>query len=217
MEEGRLMDAIKENEKRKGIVQMSDFLKMIVGFLFLVFNIQVNLGSLTLDIVPDFIGYGLIFFACKGMLDWSPCFKKTRKHAIIAFVISLCRIIALNVNASFTVQGTLLGIETIAYIYLSYYVMEGLYVKNKTDKVYELNSQLRGSWIAVAVSRFVYCFLSLADLDSLTVELGLEGMESMILIIISTVAFVIEAFFLLTLNQNRVLLEEKHKVEQGSK
>ncbi len=193
---------------------MSNFLKMILGFLFLVFNIQVKLGGITLDIVPDFIGYGLIFLATKGLLEWSPCFQKTRKYAVIAFVISVCRIIAQNINATFTVQGTLLGIETIAYIYLSYYVMEGLYVKNKTDKIYELNSQLRGAWIAVAVSRFIYCFLGLTDLDSLTAELGIEGMESTILVLISAVTFVVEAFFVLTLNQNRMLIEEKKKVEQ---
>ena len=193
---------------------MSNFLKMILGFLFLVFNIQVKLGGITLDIVPDFIGYGLIFLAAKGLLEWSPCFRKTRKYAVIAFVISVCRIIAQNINATFTVQGTLLGIETIAYIYLSYYVMEGLYVKNKTDKIYELNSQLRGAWIAVAVSRFIYCFLGLTDLDSLTAELGIEGMESTILVLISAVTFVVEAFFVLTLNQNRMLIEEKKKVEQ---
>lgn len=195
---------------------MSDFLKMILGFLFLVFNIQVKLGSITLDIVPDFIGYVLIFLACKDMIEWSPCFKKTRKHTIIALVISVCRIFAQNINAGFTVQGTLLGIETIAYIYLTYYIMEGLYVKNKTEKVYELNSQLKGAWIAMAVSRFLYCFLSLADLDSLTKEFGIEGMESIILLIISAVAFVVEAFFLLTLNQNRMLLEENKKAEQKS-
>lgn len=193
---------------------MSNFLKMILGFLFLVFNIQVKLGGITLDIVPDFIGYGLIFLATKGLLEWSPCFQKTRKYAVIAFVISVCRIIAQNINATFTVQGTLLGIETIAYTYLSYYVMEGLYVKNKTDKIYELNSQLRGAWIAVAVSRFIYCFLGLTDLDSLTAELGIEGMESTILVLISAVTFVVEAFFVLTLNQNRMLIEEKKKVEQ---
>lgn len=196
---------------------MSDFLKMIVGFLFLVFNIQVKLGKFTLDIIPDFIGYGLIFWAGKGLIEWSPCFKKTRKHAVIALVISVCRIVVQNINAGFTVQGTLLGIETIAYIYLSYYVMEGLYVKNKTEKIYELNSQLRGSWIAMAISRFVYCFLGLTDLESLTAEMGIEGMESMILVVVSAVAFVIEAFFLLTLNQNRMLLEEKDKVGQKSR
>ncbi len=193
---------------------MSDFLKMIIGFLFLVFNVQVKLGSITLDIIPDFIGYGLIFLAAKEMLDWSPCFKKTRKHAVIALVISIGRVIALNRNLAFTVQGTLLGIETIAYIYLSYYVMEGLYVKNKTDKIYELNSQLRGAWIAVAVARFIYCFLGLTDLESLTAEFGMEGLESTILILVSVVAFVVEAFFVLTLNQNRMLIEEKNKAEQ---
>lgn len=196
---------------------MSNFLKMIIGFLFLVFNIQVKLGNITLDIIPDFIGYILIFLAVKGMIEWSPCFKKTRKHAMIALVVSVCRIIAQNTNAIFTIQGTLLGIETIAYIYLSYYVMEGLYVKNKTDKIYELNSQLRGAWIAMAVSRFIYCFLGITDLNSLTTEFGMEGMESIILVIISTVEFVVEAFFLLTLNQNRMLIEEKNKVEEKSK
>lgn len=95
--------------------------------------------------------------------------------------------------------------------------MEGLYVKNKTEKIYELNSQLRGSWIAMAISRFVYCFLGLTDLESLTAEMGIEGMESMILVVVSAVAFVIEAFFLLTLNQNRMLLEEKDKVGQKSR
>ncbi len=164
---------------------MSNFLKMILGFLFLVFNIQVKLGGITLDIVPDFIGYGLIFLATKGLLEWSPCFQKTRKYAVIAFVISVCRIIAQNINANF-----------------------------KTDKIYELNSQLRGAWIAVAVSRFIYCFLGLTDLDSLTAELGIEGMESTILVLISAVTFVVEAFFVLTLNQNRMLIEEKKKVEQ---
>lgn len=196
---------------------MSDFFKMIIGFLFLVFNIQVKLGGITLDIVPDFIGYILIILACKGMIEWSPCFKKTRKHAIIALVISVCRMVAQNRNAGFRVQGSLLGIETIAYIYLSFYILEGIYVKNKVEKVYELNSQLKGSWIAMIVARFAYCFFSLTDLDSITKEFGMEGMESMILLVISAVAFVIEAFFILTLNQNRMLLEEKNKMEPKSK
>ena len=205
---------IEKRRKERNRIQMSDFLKIIIGFLFLVFNIQVKLGSITLDIIPDFIGYALIILAGKGLVEWSPWFKKTRKHAIIALVISICRLIAQNVNATFTVQGTLLGIETIAYIYLSYYILEGLYVKNKTDKLYELNGQLKGSWIAMAVSRFLYCFLGLTDLNSLTAEFGIEGMESTILLIISAVVFVVDAFFVLTLNQNRMLLEEKSKVKE---
>lgn len=193
------------------MVQMNCWIKMIVGFLFLAFDFQVNIAGVTLDIVSDIIGYVLIILACKEMLEWSPCFKKTRKHAVIALVVYILSIVAQNINAGFTIQGTLLGIETIAFIYLSYYVLEGLYVKNKTEKIYELNAQLKGAWIAMAVSRFVYCFFMLTDLESLTEELGIAGAEGMILTGISAVALVIEVFFILLLNQNRVLLDEKKK------
>jgi len=199
------------------MIQMNCFIKLIIGFLFHAFDFQMNVGSFTFDIVPDFVGYGLIFWACKDMLDWSPCFKKVRKHAVIALVISVIGMIAQNGNAGFTIQGTLLGIETIAFIYMSYYILEGLYVKNKTEKIYELNSQLRGSWIALAVAHFLYCFCMLTDLEALTKELGIEGAENMILTVISGIAFVVEAFFLLTLNQNRVLLQEKNPIEQAEK
>lgn len=198
------------------MVQMNCFIKMIIGFLFLAFDFQIKPGGLTLDLASDIIGYVFIIWSCKETIEWSPCFKKTRKHAIIALIIHILSVIAQNINAGFTIEGALLGIETIAFIYMSYYVLEGLYVKNKTEKVYELNSQLKGAWIAMAVSRFVYCVLTLADLNTITEGLGIVGMEGTILTILNAVAFIIEVFFLLSLNQNRILLEEKKKEGQKS-
>jgi len=210
-----LQGAIRKSKKKR-IDKMDCLIKMIIGFLFLAFNFQVTIGGITFDIIPDVVGYVLIIWSCKEMIEWGPCFKKTRKHAIIALIISFCSIIAQNVSPNFTIQGTLLGLETIAFIYLSYYIMEGMYVKNKTEKIYELNSQLRGAWIAMAVSRFIYCFCMLTDFEALTEELGIAGAEGLILSVIHAVAFVIEVFFLLLLNQNRMLLDEKKKTVQKS-
>lgn len=190
---------------------MSCFFKMIVGFLFLAFRFQVEIVGMTVDVLSDIIGYGLIIWSCKEMIEWSPCFKKTRKNAILALILYVGNVVMQNFNASSVMQGVFLGFGTITFIYMTYYILEGLYVKNKTEKVYEVNSQLKGAWIAMAVARFLYCFFSLADLETLTEELGIVGSESFILQIIEMIGLLTQVFFILTLNQNRVLLEENQK------
>lgn len=195
---------------------MNCFLKMIIGFIFLSFDLRVNFGGFVVDILSDVIGYGFIIWSCKEMLEWSPCFKKTRKHAIIAVILCILKIAAENMKAGFTINASLTGLETIAFIYTTYYILEGLYVKNKTEKIYEISAQLKGSWIAMAVSSFLYSFLSMSDLSAVVEEMNLPGLDTVIMQVLSVVSFAVQIFFMLTLNQNRILLDERTKKNQNA-
>ena len=53
------------------------------------------------------------------------------------------------------------GMGAIFYIYMTYYIMEGLMVKNKMEKITEPNANLKGAWMALAVAQFFqHCVLA---------------------------------------------------------
>lgn len=196
-----------------------DIIMIIIGLLITAVDMEWLIAGVQINLLSDLAGYILILIGLKGMLEWSPCFKRSRKHALLSLLSYIGLRISLNLGAGQQAIGLFVGLGTIFFIYMTYYMMEGMIVKNKTEKVFEPNANLKGSWIAMAAAMFVYCFCNLADLKAIAEQYNLPGLENLVMMILSVAVFATEAFFCMVLNQNRMLLfpVQQEKEEQNEK
>lgn len=193
---------------------MNCILKVMLGLFLSVLDGKVQINIWYLNILTDILGYGLIIWGVHEMIPWSPCFKKSRTHAVWAAVCSIGLRFALNFSVSYSIQSLLRGMGTIFFIYLTYYMMEGYVVKNKMDKIEEPTGNLKGAWIALAVSNALYCFCYLADLKELMLELGLEGLEQTVIGLMGVAVFATDVFFIMVMNQERSLIFPREDSEE---
>lgn len=196
---------------------MNCIIKIIIGILITAIDMEMRIGGVQINIVSDLIGYGIVIWALKDMIPWSPCFKKSRKFAILSIITYIGLRFSLNIQTELNWRVAFIGFGTIFFIYMTYYIMEGMLVKNKMEKIYEVNQNLRGSWIIMTISIFIYCFLSITDLSVLTQEWGLPGLENLVLAIVGVICFAALIYHLMILNQNRMALQKVSEEAQESK
>lgn len=190
---------------------MKALMKLMAGLFIVALDGRVQMNIILINIITDAAGYALILMSLTELIPWSPCFKRGRRHAIGAFISSL-GIRAVNyfeLPQSF--YALVYGMSAIFYIYMTYYIMEGLLVKNKTEKITEPNSNLRGAWTALAIAQFLYSFCYLAEIGSLLEGVGLGGLEAPVKALFGAAAFAANTFFVIMINQIRMLLFPKQE------
>lgn len=190
---------------------MNAMLTLMAGLLIVALDFEVSIGGIAINIISDIIGHFIIIFSAKKLIPWSPCFKKTIKHGILGAIFYLGYRISINMGAVISLQLFFSGFGAIFYIYMTYYIMEGLVVKNKMEKMTEPNGNLKGSWVAMAIVAFAYCFASLMNLQQVMIELGVPGLDNIILLVLNGAVLITTVFFVMVLNQNRMLLLAKQE------
>lgn len=190
------------------------FYEMILGFFIIAFDAEyMIIDNLKIDLVSDVIGCILVIHALTKMKDWSPCFKKSMKMCIFyAVAIIVQRLIA---YPEFTreYEYVILGIATIFYINMVYNIMEGLFVKNKTDGIPEQNGNIKASAITLCMIAGVVCLAYIIGLDEVFAEYDMAGGEIVVQTICNILFYLATAFFAITLMQNKHELENTSKAE----
>ncbi len=190
------------------------FYEMILGMFIIAFDAEyMIIDNLKIDVVSDVIGCILVIHALTKMKDWSPCFKKSIKMCIFyAVSIIVQRLIA---YPEFTreYEYVILGIATIFYINMVYNIMEGLFVKNKTDGIPEQNGNIKASAITLCMIAGVVCLAYIIGLDEIFAEYDMAGGEVVVQTICNILFYLATAFFAITLMQNKHELENISKAE----
>jgi len=188
------------------------FYEMIIGFFIIAFDAEFMIvPNLEVDIVSDVIGCVLVIHALAKMRDWSPCFKKSIKYCVFyALFVVLQRVVA---YFEFTrgYEYVLIGIATIFYINMVYNIMDGLFVKNKTDGIEEQNSNIKASAVILCMMAGISCLAQIIGLDEVFAHYDLAGGEVVVQTICNILFYLATAFFAITLMQN------KHEIENISK
>ncbi len=188
---------------------MKDLIKVMAGLFIISLDNRIRMDIIMVNIVTDIVGHTLLIWGVTGLIPWSPCFKLSRKHAVLSLIFCLGTRLVTYLNMPQSVMALMYGMGAIFYIYMTYYIMEGLMVKNKMEKITEPNANLKGAWMALAIAQFFYCLCYLADIGEFLEEVGLGGLESPVKGLFGAAAFALSTFFIIMINQVRGLLYPK--------
>lgn len=193
---------------------MKEFIKLMAGLLIISLDGRVQMNLTAVNVVTDLAGHALIIWAVTEMMEWSPCFKRCRNYAVLSLVGSLAVRLVTWKGLTGSFPALAYGLAAIFRIYMTYYMMEGLMVKNKMEKITEPNANFKGAWMALAVAEFLYCLCYLTDIGELLAEFGLGGLEGSVRALVGAVAFALNAFFVIVINQIRELLYPRKSEEE---
>lgn len=193
---------------------MKDLIKLIAGLLIITLDGRVQMDILAVNVATDLVGHALIIWAVTGLISWSPCFKSSRTYAILSLLFSLGIRLVTWRGMSQSFVALMYGMSTIFHIYMTYYIMEGLMVKGKMEKITEPNANLKGAWMAMAVAEFLYCLCYLTDIGTFLQDNGLGGLEAPVRALVGAASFALNAFFIIIINQIRGLLYSKEEKKE---
>ena len=192
---------------------MKDLIRVMAGLFIISLDNRVQMDILTVNVITDIVGHGLLIWGVTGLIPWSPCFKSSRTHAILSLIFCLGVRLVSYYPVMHSLSALMYGMAAIFYIYMTYYIMEGLMVKDKMEKITEPNANLKGAWIALAIAEFLYCFCYLAEIGEVLVEIGLGGLEGPARGLMGAAAFATSTFFIIMINQVRGLLFPKEEAQ----
>lgn len=99
--------------------------KIFIGLLFIFFDFNFEFGASVIDIIPDFIGYIIIYMGVKELADESQIFKRAQTVAFIMCIYSIaevwCNLLGFRSVFYFT---TIIGMA--GYLYLTYLIADGV-------------------------------------------------------------------------------------------
>lgn len=192
---------------------MTALVKIIIGLLILIIDIEFQIGGFTFDIISDLAGFIIVIIGMKEILDWSPLLKRSKKHAIIGAIAYVFMRVSQIFEEIKLIELIMLAITIITFIYLTYYLMEGILVETKTEKKTEIDGTIRGAWIIMAIAVGIYGFANISDFNSFLAGFQLEGLEYTILWILNVAEIFSGLYFLLLLSQINKLLYPKEEIK----
>lgn len=190
------------------------FYEMILGMFIIAFDAEFMIvDNLKVDIVSDVIGCVLIIHALAKMKTWSPCFKKAAKLCALYAVSVVAQRLVAYPELTREYEYVIIGIATIFYINMVYNIMEGLFVKNKTDGIPEQNGNIKASAVTLCMMAGINCLAYIIGLDEVFAEYGMQDGELVVQTICNILLYCATAFFAITLMQNKHELENISKAE----
>lgn len=128
--------------------------KLFLGFFLLFLNFNLNFNGATLELLPDWLGYILLFLACKELLTESELFQKPQPFCIglaiydgILWLMSL-----LGITADLGILSWILALAaTCLNLYVSMLIIDAI-TNMEMRRNYDLfSAHLRKVWKVVAV------------------------------------------------------------------
>ena len=138
--------------------------KIFWGFLLLFFNINLNLGNCTINLLPAWLGYLFLLHGAAQMLPESELFGKMRPWCtgMVAYtgVLWVMDILHFNFYLEW-INVLLMLLSTLAQLYVSY-----LFIKAMTDVAQRRNADLQCAFL-----NKVWGVAAIADLASIVLLL----------------------------------------------
>lgn len=191
---------------------MTGIVKIIIGLLLLIVDLEFQIGGMTLDIVSDLAGYIMVIIGLNEILEWSPLIKRSRKHGVIGIIAYIFMRLAGLLDSEKLIGMVMYGITIITFIYMTYYFMEGILVKAKMEKKNDLDGTVRGGWIILVIAMGLLGFASISDLNSILDGFQLAGLEGSIIWILNVAVVFSGLYFIALLYQINKLLYPKEKI-----
>ncbi len=116
------------------------------GCIFILLNFTIYLGTISIGLLPDFVGYILLGSAMKELYDESQYFQKLSSVLPLVTVFSVIEYVleffaVYQMADVLTWVGTLIGvIDMIVWLYVSYYIAQGV-LDMEAQKGWDINGE----------------------------------------------------------------------------
>lgn len=122
---------------------------VFIGFIFILLDLNLNLDQLSLELLPDFVGYIILADGLLELANESSFFLKARPYSIgmaiytgIIFVLEL-----LGLSYNFSELDFILGIVSMVVLfYISYCVVHGVKEMESSHGVFLNGEKLENLW-----------------------------------------------------------------------
>ncbi len=149
---------------------------IFIGFLFVFLDFNLTLGASQIGLIPDFVGYILVFQGLTELEKMSARFIKARPFALgMAVYTGLLYALALFGIGTNDIVSFVLGlVSTLISLYISYNIVMGVKEIEASSGRF-LNAQgLYSNWTLLAIlSLIVYLLLFIPILNVLCIIAGL--------------------------------------------
>lgn len=135
--------------------------KIFIGLFFVFIDVNVSLGSSAISLIPDFIGYLLIYSGLKQMQKESYWFGRTKSLTIVLFIYSafgffsdLTGLIPTVVSGRAAV--ILLGyLSTVAGLYIAWSIIKGIKDMEQEKEHNFFGRRSMASWKMIALFQLI--------------------------------------------------------------
>ncbi len=149
--------------------------KLFWGLFFLYLDFNLNLGEMTLGLLPDFVGYFLLVQGFEELAGESPWFSRGKPFALGMTVYSAV-LYVMNLMAARVSDSVVIWLMTLAVVavqlYIGYCLVKGIMdMEQRRDWSLE-GQQLWGLWMAMAVVSVMGTLLMIVPLVGGLAALG---------------------------------------------
>jgi hypothetical protein len=136
--------------------------KLFWGFFFLFLNFSLNFNGASLQLLPDWLGFILLFAACSELENESELFSKPRPFCIglAAYTALLWLMDLLGISANLGILSWILGLATTCLnLYVAMLIVDAI-ANVEMHRNYDLcAAHLRKVWKVLAVCTVITHFL----------------------------------------------------------
>lgn len=132
----------------------SGYNKMFWAMIFIIFNF--NLG--TINLLPDFIGYLLIYFALKELIPQYELYEKGRVPAIVLTLLTITDIVNFNYNNNSIFLSMRSSIIIALNLYLIYIICKSIESLAEERRLEELKAKVEKRWKVYLITSIILIF-----------------------------------------------------------
>lgn len=137
--------------------------RLFWGLIFILLNYKITLGSATVGLLPDFVGYFLLMKGMEELSEESECMNKARHGAFGMALVSVILYVAdlLNLSAMQAVGIWALGLAAHAVgLAVLYGMVSGIRQMERNDRRDLQGEKLKTMWLVQAVMGTIAYLLS---------------------------------------------------------
>lgn len=148
---------------------------ILAGVILLILQLNIKIGSATIDVCSDIIAYILIIIGIMPLTKRNIMFKKSRNVSFVGLVAAIgCQAVSFIDwgDTASTVTTTVSALSTIFTIYFTYYFSEAIILEAKFQDKSATTRSLRVTWALFGVFIFVHyiAFMSNVSIAALIVQ-----------------------------------------------
>ena len=148
---------------------------IFIGLVFLFLNFSITLGSCSIGLIPDFVGYIFLLRGCAQLEDKSSRFAQIRTPAIVMAIYTgvLYGLNLFGLPANWGAVGWVLSLAAMAVtLWITYRIVQGVEDLESLSRRDLQSSHLKSLWTANAVLTGINYLISWVPVLSLVGFLG---------------------------------------------
>ena len=138
---------------------MRGLITILIGEIFVLMQWNVVIGSIWVDIIPDFVGYIIIIFGITKMIPFDSKFKAARIFATILLGLSIVYMVVLadvnNIEENAAFAGFILSISIVFELVMMYFIIFACASIAKECGIVRLAKFHKAAFVYIAIIRII--------------------------------------------------------------